>query len=775
MSRRAAAWLFAALACFLGASEAGAGAKDDAIPGFIPFAQGNTADLPGRCDGEHTFLGMESGTYKMHSQFPSSPQELELAGRLPNFSTDPDMQPIGVLLEISNPDSPTVANYMAKKLDWFNRRETVEKKIETALAGLPRAGRLQGLHNYAYALLYIGEFKKIISYFGPGGAGSLPSDGIITFIRAQALWHMGRYRESLPLAKKALKLLPDKILDTRWQLMLTEMGLYGPEYFRKYSKNLYTTKHVADIFSNLTAAGLPFEDVTDTMSIERWSGTGSVSFADLNGDGWDELLIQRKQFPSKIYKNDHGRFVPVPDANIEGPPQCFDILETVADYDNDGKPDLQRHCCNYDGPGHSVLYKNMGDLKFKDVTKQSGLDYHIAGMHTSWGDYDLDGNLDFIATDQLGPSRLFHNNGDGTFTDVTEKAGFITPGGAGPELWGAVGCAFGDYDGDGYPDISCNGWGWSRLFHNNRDGTFTDVTVKAGIDVGKEVKGYNALWGDFDNQGRLDLYVGRYVTSSSDLYGYGPRCTCSNLLGPEGYSQREWNNAGTIYRNNGDGTFTDMRATTHFIPLGVMGVNAADWNNDGRLHIVMGAGGPYMQQLEPYLFYENQGGYKFKLLTPFLDGSLWGKGHGAAFGDYDHDGNLDLFLNNGGAFPGDIYPSKLLHNKGNSNHWLGVSLKGGPGTNSMAVGAQAQIFAGDLHHLEELAVGGRFTATNSFMIHFGLGPHATVDRLVIRWPNKSGHVTELKDIPADQAIEVDEASGQWKTLWAAPRPVGTKP
>jgi hypothetical protein len=444
------------------------------------------------------------------------------------------------------------------------------------------------------------------------------------------------------------------------------------------------------------------------------------------------------------------------------------IVAAIGDYNNDGKPDIFRHCCNYDGAGPAIMLKNKGELTFEDITKESGLGFEKGyGMIASWADYDLDGFLDLSVGDANNTTRLYHNTGKGTFVDVTATAKVTTPGKA-MGLFGTVGTTWGDLDDDGYPDLFVQGWGWKRLFMNNKDGTFRDVTKKSGLNEDQGIRGYTNQIFDYDGDGKLDLYTGQYVVSSGVKWGFAPICTCSNLLKKTGYQDREWKFASTIYKNNGNGTFTDMAAKTHFIPLGTMGANNADWDNDGDQDIVMGAGGPYFQQAEPYLFYENMGDGTFKLRTPFYDLSLWGKGHGAAFGDYDHDGNLDVYINNGGATPGDIWQSMLLHNTGNANHWFEVGFKGAAGTNSEAVGAHVKVTAGGKTYLQELWTGGRFSATNTLRLHYGLAGATKIDKVEIRWPNKKLNVTTLENLDVDQAIEVDEATGKFKKLWAAP-------
>jgi tetratricopeptide (TPR) repeat protein len=760
--------VLAAAAVAAGGAPARAAEKEAAPHGppfsFTQFTPVNTADLPGRCEPAQIYIDTDAFAWKHFADVPS-----------PGGADD---QAIASLFENANGDGPSFATYFWTRTNYYARRREVQAKVEARLASLPKADRAHALDNYAYVLGYLGEFRRSIELFGPGGRWERPKDGIVALTLAHAYFRLGRYPESVRYAKLAFDLLPNKVLDTRWQVMISELGLYGEDIFKNYSRKYYNLEHVEKLFPNHDWSALPFDDVTERMKIDRWSGTGGANFADLDGDGWDELIIQRKYFPSRIYKNDGGRaFTAIPDSAVEGP-YCDELVESVADFDGDGKPDLLRQCCNYDGPGPHTLLKNMGGLTFKDVTKASGLDYHTAGMHVAWADTTLDGRLDLVVASLFAPVQLWHNNGDGTFTNVTEKAGIVTPGQVeqydlkkimDTKSMGAVGCAWGDYDGDRYPDLACNGWGWSKVWHNNGDGTFTDMSGKIGIDDGRGTRGYNSMWLDYNNTGRLSLYAGRYVVASGVSWSNMLLCTCSNLLSKDGFSERDWINAGTIYRNNGDGTFTDMRRTLNFLPMGVMGVAAGDWDNDGCTDIVMGSGGPYAQQAEPYLFYHNNCDGTFTLQTPFAYRSMWGKGHGIAFGDYDHDGNLDVFMNNGGLYPGDLWPSVLLHNRGNSNHWLEVGLRGGPGTNYYAVGAQVEIWAGKLHQLQELAAGGGFSVTNTLRLHFGLGKNARVDRLVVRWPNRKKDVSEFKDLPADRAIEIAESGGGVKTLWTAPR------
>lgn len=552
-------------------------------------ARVNAADLPGRCPTSRVSWNEKGFGFDQYlAKLPKPPGD------------DRDALPIEVVLggDIRSFPLPAVM-FFTQRTAYYERRDPVLRKVERRIASItdPKA-KAVAYRNYAMLLLYIGEFEKVISRFGPDSpdhATRYAKDPTVSFALAHASLRLGRYREAHPWAKVAYELEPN--LDSRWSLMHVELGLYGRDFYEKHDATSYTVDHIRAGFPNRDWNALPFEDVTESMGIHRWGGTGSASFADLDGDGWDELISERKFFPFEIYRNRKGkRFEPVPEANL-GHDNCTMIgLTGPGDVDNDGLPDLYRHCCNYDGPGPNVLLKNKGGLAFADVTERSGLKFtRGSGMIAAWADYDLDGLLDIAVGDATNTTRLYRNTGKGTFREVTRHTGTRTPpDGLAEAVFGTVGVAWGDLDDDGYPDLFIEGWGWKRLFMNNRDGTFRDVSAQAGLDQSRWIKGYTNQIFDYDNDGRLDLYAGQYVVTSDTKWGFTPICTCSNLLRKEGYTRREWSAASTIYRNNGDGTFTDMVGTLKFLPLGTMGANNGDWDNDGDQDIVMGAGGPLL-------------------------------------------------------------------------------------------------------------------------------------------------------------------------------------
>lgn len=717
----------------------------------------NNADAPARCLDDRQYLDLTQPAIALrfkHLLDAPDPADALLRDFLLNreLRTEP-MLPIFTF---------------EKATDYFNHRKELQAKAEKIIAEAPDAQRTRGYENYSQVLLYLGEFEKLIAFFSTDVAPGRPlaESGIVKFSLSEAHYRLGKYQDAQGLAKDANRLMSGT-RDTLWHLMVVENALYGRDFYAKYSSDVYTIEHIRELFPNQDWGALPFEDVTEQFGIDRWGGGGSVAWADLDGDGWEDLILQRKYFPLSVYKNVQGKELKaVPEADV-GAGICNAMLHAAADIDNDGKLDLVRTCCNYEGPGPRELLKNEGALKFKDATAGSGLDDNVAqsGSMFAFVDYDLDGNVDVLLPDIYGPSHLYRNMGNGKFAETTQKAGVVMPSEKldGVPL-GTVAASSGDYDGDRYPDIFAQGWSWKRLYRNKGDGTFEDVTQKAGIDAGKDKRGYASFFFDYDGDGKLDIFAGQYVVNPESNFGYSTVCTCANLL-QGGYTEREWENASTIYRNNGDGTFTDMHQKLRFLPLGVMGASPGDWDNDGDADIIMDTGGPYMQQVEPYLFYENNGDGTFALKTPFLMHGLWGKGHGSAFNDFDHDGDLDLALNNGGFAMGDLWPSLLLRNRGNKNNWIAVALKAGKGTNAAAIGSRVTLTVGGKTRVQELWAAGRIGVSNSFVLHFGLGNATKVDKIVVEWPNKAKTVTTLTDLAADQAIEISETGNAYRKLW----------
>lgn len=716
----------------------------------------NAADAPGRCYADRLFTRLRQDEVYTYGAGGSVKLEDQIEGMLHGKVR---FYPWHLL-------------QFVKTSDYYAHREEMLGRIETALAAVPPARRSVALGNYAMALIYLGEFKHAIGFFAPAAKAyaDAAADGEVDYALGLAYYRLGQSEKALPYAERAWKNLTDAPLDTRWQLMLITSELWGDKFWtRKHPA--YTVKHVKEFFPKKRWE-VPYTDATAEVfqSTEPlWGGYGTAAFFDADGDGWDDLFLERKFFPPHLYRNAGGKLALRDESELGKPAPCNQLFAVPADFDNDGKPDIFRNCCNFDGGGPVQLLKNEGSFTFKDIAKEAGLtEAAPAGTAACWGDYDLDGSLDLLVNGFHGRSRLFHNEGGGRFTDATEKAGVLTPGDEHQQFsFGAMGCAFSDFRGKRFPDLFVQGWGWHKMFRNNGDGTFTDATKEAAIGDGSTRRGYMVSTFDSDNDGHMDILVGSYVVGNDERYGVSPVCTCSNLLSKDGFSTRELKAGPSIFRNNGDGTFTDMAEKMKFLPLGGMSYGHADWNNDGAEDLVVGYGGGYIQQDEPFAFYQNDGRGRYTNMTPFMMRGLWGKAHGIAFADVRHRGVMDLVIENGGAQYGDLWPTRFLRNTTRGTHFLEVKLKGGPGTNASVIGGRVRVFSGRLEQTKDVSSGGTF-AVNSLTLHFGLGSRKTVDRVVVEWPNRKLDTTELKDVPVDQAIEVDEATGGWRTLWTAP-------
>jgi enediyne biosynthesis protein E4 len=431
----------------------------------------------------------------------------------------------------------------------------------------------------------------------------------------------------------------------------------------------------------------------------------------------------------------------------------------VGDYDNDGYPDLFVL-----GYGRCILFHNNGDGTFTDVTAQAGVENSGRwGSSAAWFDYDNDGRLDLVIANYVdwapdnnfwcgdhGPGRrsychpdnyhgqaptLYHNNGDGTFTDVSLRSG------VGAKPGNGLGVVTFDYDADGWQDIFiANDSMPNFLFHNNRDGTFREVGYMAGVAVsmdGTSEAGMGVDAADASGNGRMDLVV---THLDSQLARF--------------------------YQNMGDGVFDDATlrskisyATFH---MSGFGTRLMDYDNDGWRDVFMCDGHildnieRYRSEVryeEPKLMFRNTGRGIFENVSDRLGADLQRPrvSRGAAVGDFDNDGDLDVLVNNNGQ------PAQLLRNDGgNANHWLEIFLIG-TRSNRDGVGARVKLKAGDLALYDQRKGGMSYQSAQDPRLHFGLGAHGTVDALEIVWP--SGAMTKLAGIKSDQIISVKEGEG----------------
>ena len=490
------------------------------------------------------------------------------------------------------------------------------------------------------------------------------------------------------------------------------------------------------------------------------------------------------------------------------------------DYDADGDPDL--YLINGAPlPGYvaqevptNCLYRNNGDGTFTDVTEKSGVGDTGYGHGCAVGDYNNDGQLDLYVTN-YGTNRLYRNNGDGTFTDVADIAGVTEP------RWSAS-CAFADYDRDGNLDlyvvnyivfdIDENPWCGLKekdiraycepdnfpaqsdtLFRNNGDGTFTDVTKSAGI-YNTTGKGLGVVWGDYNNDGVPDIYVANDSTENFFYHNNGDGTfeevgfMVGVALSENGAAENgmgtafgDWNNDGwldltvtnyaqqtnTLYHNDADGFFTDATATTKTAQLTYPYLGWAtafiDYDNDGyqdlfvangHLHenlAELGQQGTYGQR--NLLFRNNYNGTFTEVSETLGPGmKLEDVSRGATFADYDLDGDIDIVVTNSNTAP------RLLRNDGgNEKNYLQIRLVATQGTTD-AIGARVKITTGNLTQTREVRSGDGYLSQRDLTLHFGVADYAQIDSIEIQW--QSGAKQLIKSVPANQVLSLKENSDE---------------
>ena len=520
------------------------------------------------------------------------------------------------------------------------------------------------------------------------------------------------------------------------------------------------------------AAGINFQH-DNAASAEKYlietmgSGCGWIDY-DRNGlmdlylvnGAATRLYTPKHRLQSALYRNNgDGTFTDVTAKSGVGAEGLFGMGIAVGDYDNDGFPDLFVL-----GYGRCILYHNNGDGTFTDATANAGVENSGRwGSSAAWFDYDNDGRLDLVIANYVdwapdnnfwcgdhGPGlrsychpdnyhgqapTLYHNNGDGTFTDVSLRSG------VGAKPGNGLGVVTFDYDDDGWQDIFiANDSMPNFLFHNNRDGTFREVGYTAGVAVsmdGTSEAGMGVDAADASGKGRMDLMV---THLDSQLARF--------------------------YQNMGAGVFDDATlrskisyATFH---MSGFGTRFMDYDNDGWRDVFMADGHildnieryrTEVRYAEPKLMFRNNGRGIFENVSGRLgaDFQLPRVSRGAAIGDYDNDGDLDILVNNNGGAP------QLLRNDGgNANHWLEIFLIGTK-SNRDGVGARVKLTAGDLTLYEQRKGGMSYQSAQDPRLHFGLGARASVDALEIIWP--SGAVTKLAGIKSDQILAVKEGEG----------------
>ena len=513
-------------------------------------------------------------------------------------------------------------------------------------------------------------------------------------------------------------------------------------------------------FTDVTASlGVPFRDANGENGKKYFIeplGRG-IGLFDYDNDGdLDLYLVNGCDLPgttspsppeNKLYRNDDGKYIDVTADAFVGD-TGYGLGCCVGDYNNDGFVDL--YVTNY---GKNVLYQNNGDGSFTDVTEKAGVGGDRLSSGCAFLDYDADGYLDLYVVNyvqfdtETNPEctrqgvpvyctpealegeadRLYRNNGDGTFTDVTQRAGITAPPGKG------LGVVCGDVDNDGDIDIFvANDTTPNLLYLNDGDGTFTEDALFAGValsEEGRAFSGMGANLGDFDNDGFLDIVI----TNFQDQVN-------------------------SIYQNAKNGFFNDVSFATGIgeksLPYLAWGVDFVDFDNDGWLDLFVANGhlDDNIVEIDPVGTYKqvnqifwNNGNITFKgekiALPPKVS-------RGTAFGDIDNDGDVDIVVANLKDTP-----TVLRNEGGNAGNWLRIKLVGTHCARD-AIGARVTVVAGKLTQIREVKSGSGYLSQNDMRLHFGLGDVKQVDSVTVRWV--CGYVETFKDIGTKQVLVIEE-------------------
>jgi hypothetical protein len=528
---------------------------------------------------------------------------------------------------------------------------------------------------------------------------------------------------------------------------------------------------VASGFVNIAArAGIDFRHINGASAVrylpEIMSGGGL--FFDYDNDGWEDLfLVDGGSFVDpavaararhRLYRNrGNGTFE---DATARsgighGP---YGMGSCAADFDNDGFIDL--YVTNV---GPNTLYHNNGGRSFSDVTRAAGVGSSSFGASCAFADFDRDGYVDLFVVNYVDArvdnnifcgdaaaklrvychplnfaplaSVLYHNNGNGTFTDISQKAGI------GQHRGNGLGVVVGDYDDDGWPDIFvANDTTPNFLYHNEGAGMFKEIALASGVSVGADGRaraGMGTDFGDYDNDGRLDLFVTNHELETH-----------------------------TLFRNLGRGLFADTTTESGLgvetLPYVGFGTQFFDYDNDGDLdlavvngHVMNDSGHfrPGSKEAQRKLLFRNEGGGRFKEVgrTSGTGFSVEAVGRTLAVADIDNDGALDLLVtNNGGS-------AELLRNDGGSGNNAVLLKLVGTKSNRGAIGARVRLTAGAVTQMREIKAGSSYLGESDLRVHFGIGRATDISRIEIRWP--SGATELIQNTPANGILTISEGKG----------------
>ncbi len=500
-----------------------------------------------------------------------------------------------------------------------------------------------------------------------------------------------------------------------------------------------------------------FRDIGHRVGVNRFNQAGGAIMDDFDNDGLLDIAVTSMDptLSMAYYRNrGDGTFEDrSQQAGVTG--QLGGLVCYQADYNNDGFLDvfIPRGAWLPVAVRPSLL-RNNGDGTFADVTREAGLLDPVNSNSASWGDYDNDGWLDLFVGCERQSNRLYHNRRDGTFEEVSARAG-LSDRARSPFCKGT---AWIDFDNDDYPDLFLNNLGGvAALYRNNRNGTFTDISAPTGIDGPQ--RGFSCWAWDYDNDGWLDLFATCYERTLGDV-----------VRGLLGQPHSQYSNR--LFHNLKGERFEDKtREAGLDLVFSAMGSNYGDFDNDGFLDFYLGTGEPNLATLIPNRMFKNVAGERFAEITGSSGTGHLQKGHGVACGDWDRDGDIDIFIEMGGSINGDRYHNILFQNPGQGNHWLTVKLIGRK-TNRAAIGARIKVVTAGAKPMtihRHVSSGSSFGAS-PLQQTIGLAQAERVALLEVHWP-ASGTTQVFRNIAADQAIAITEFAAEYRSLSWKPIPL----
>jgi hypothetical protein len=638
--------------------------------------------------------------------------------------------------------------------DSIRQLEEVRRRWQRAQRTMTQDGVKELGKDLAISSLRLGEQENCATMHGQRAC--------LFPLRAGAVHQMRRGAEGA--VRELTALLEQDSTDTqsRWLLNVAYMQL------GRYPKDVPPRWLIpASRFDS--EAKLPeFPEIAASAGVDITGHAGGVVVEDFDGDGLLDILVSSSGPLDQMHlfhNNGDGSFTDATrKSGLMG--EIGGLNMVVTDYNNDGHPDvlvLRGGWWGKQGCYPMSLLRNNGNGTFDDVTEEAGLLSAAPTQTAAWADFDGDGWLDLVVghestADDLHPSQLFHNNHNGKFTEVGAASGLA-------ELGFVKGVAWGDYNNDGRPDLYVSVMnGRNRLFRNDgprdlhditKGWRFTDVTAAAG--VAQQKNSFATWFFDYDNDGWPDIFVAGYSLESTADIGAFEMGLPVSAEKPK------------LYRNMHDGTFRDVSTEVHLDrAILTMGANFGDLDNDGWLDIYLGTGDSTYQALLPNEMFRNEEGRRFEDVTTAGNFGHLQKGHGIAFADLRRSGFEDIFEEMGGAQPGDSFQSALYRNPGNGNHWITLKLEG-VRSNRAAFGARIDVVVktpgGGLRHIDRMVGFGSSFGGNPLEQHIGIGAADSVAEIIVKWP-ATGIIDRIRAIQADRRYRLSEGDGKLQLIAA---------